>query len=257
MRVFTPGQAPISALRRHMAETGVSRVVVVQPSVYATDNRCAQIALAELGSSARGVCVVDDDVSEQTLNALYEAGFRGIRLNLQTGGKADPAELALRLQILGERIGTRGWHIQIFCEPKLLCALRPFAGKNILVLDHFAGISGLDHEAIDDLCTLLDTGATYLKLSAIERVLQDRHALGPLVRHLARHYPARLLWGSDWPHPGTLGGRRVKDGIEPFRAVDDGEALACLINWVDDDATAHAILVANPQALYGFVPLSG
>ena len=42
------------------------------------------------GATARGVAVIDDKTSESDLDAMDKAGFRGIRLNLATGGVNDP-----------------------------------------------------------------------------------------------------------------------------------------------------------------------
>jgi len=38
----------------------MDRVVVVQPSVYGTDNACTLDAIRQLGSRARGVAVIDN-----------------------------------------------------------------------------------------------------------------------------------------------------------------------------------------------------
>ena len=45
-RHYTPGPAPVDALRSHLSALGFQRVVVVQPSVYGTDNRCLIDTLA-------------------------------------------------------------------------------------------------------------------------------------------------------------------------------------------------------------------
>src|SRR5919197_1357866 len=49
VRTYTPQDAPLSALRRMLSRLGMDRVVLVQPSVYGTDNRCLLDALDELG----------------------------------------------------------------------------------------------------------------------------------------------------------------------------------------------------------------
>ena len=42
------------------------------------------------GADARGVAVIDDKTPEADLDAMQQAGIRGIRLNLATGGVNDP-----------------------------------------------------------------------------------------------------------------------------------------------------------------------
>lgn len=62
-RHYTPGPAPLGALREHMARLGLRRAVIVQPSVYGTDNSCMLESLDQLEGAGRGVAVPPDDVS--------------------------------------------------------------------------------------------------------------------------------------------------------------------------------------------------
>ena len=39
-RHYTPGPASALALKAHLTTQGLGRAVIVQPSVYGTDNRC-------------------------------------------------------------------------------------------------------------------------------------------------------------------------------------------------------------------------
>ncbi len=59
-----PPYAPVEAYRGVMARLGLTRVVIVQPSAYGTDNRCTLDGLAELGAAARAVVVVDQSVTD-------------------------------------------------------------------------------------------------------------------------------------------------------------------------------------------------
>src|SRR5262249_45351549 len=58
---------------------GTARTVLVQPSTYGTDNRCMLHALARMGAAARGIAVVDADVTDAELQRLAAAGVHGIR----------------------------------------------------------------------------------------------------------------------------------------------------------------------------------
>jgi predicted TIM-barrel fold metal-dependent hydrolase len=62
--------------------------------------------------------------------------------------------------------------------------------------------------------------------------------------------PDRILWGSDWPHPG--GSRRDPAVVEPFRPEDNGAALNRLASWTRDSKELAKILVDNPARLYQF-----
>src|SRR5258708_6655758 len=54
-RTYTPEPASVPEIRSLHRALRTTRVVIVQPSVYGTDNSCTLDALKELGSSARGV----------------------------------------------------------------------------------------------------------------------------------------------------------------------------------------------------------
>jgi predicted TIM-barrel fold metal-dependent hydrolase len=63
----------------------------------------------------------------------------------------------------------------------------------------------------------------------------------PQARALLKVAPERLVWGSNWPHPH-----------DADKKLDDVGLLDVLLDWVEDDAHRHALLVENPAILYGF-----
>ena len=77
----------MSALHRALH---IERVVIVTPSVYGTDNSATLFGMKARGATARGVAVIDEKTPESDLDAMSQAGIRGIRLNLATGGVNDP-----------------------------------------------------------------------------------------------------------------------------------------------------------------------
>jgi predicted TIM-barrel fold metal-dependent hydrolase len=93
-----------------------------------------------------------------------------------------------------------------------------------------------------------------VKLSAAYRISDhpDCADAGAFARALAEANPDRMLWGTDWPHPGGGGGPRSPDVVEPFFPIDDGRALNRLAEWIGHPARLHKILVANPARLYDF-----
>src|SRR5581483_6508949 len=104
-----PSGATVADYRNLQRRLGTTRSVVVQPSTYGVDNRCLADALGQLGSSSRGVAVVDTDVDEAELRALADAGVCAIRVNFvspQTWGTTTPEMLAA----LARRISPLGWH---------------------------------------------------------------------------------------------------------------------------------------------------
>ena len=79
---LTPGDATVADYRDLQKRIGTTCHVVVQPSTYGTDNRLLVEALGQFGSEARGIAVVDTNVSDAELKALNAAGVKGIRFNL-------------------------------------------------------------------------------------------------------------------------------------------------------------------------------
>ena len=112
-RVYTPEPASVAELRALHAALHIGRVVVVQPSVYGTDNACTIDAIRQLGTRARGVAVIDGSTPDAALDEMGRVGVRGIRLNLSTAGITDPAAARQRFQAAVERVQTRNWHIQL------------------------------------------------------------------------------------------------------------------------------------------------
>jgi predicted TIM-barrel fold metal-dependent hydrolase len=261
-RSYTPGPAKVEALHARHAELGIERVVLVQPSVYGTDNACLLDAIAQLGQDrCRGIAVVDlERVTRDDLLALHAAGVRGIRLNLEVRHESDPSRALAELQRAAAVVDLPGWCVQVHCAASLL----PTVAEALphlrvpLVLDHFAGLRATHTDTaqppLRTLLLLLATGLVFLKLSAFYRASSDapHHAdLAALARALIQARPQRLLWGSDWPHTG--GGRdRDPARIEPFREVDLAASLAALKSWACDAQVLRRILVDNPADLYGF-----
>jgi len=260
-RRYTPPPATIDALSAVHDETGIQRVVIVQPSVYGLDNSATWHALRVLGTHrARAVAVLDDEVSDATLDDMAVAGFRGVRVNLEIDGERDPAKASAWLRRVAERVAPMGWHIQVFASLPLLAACSPVlrALPVPLVFDHYAGAHaslGLEQEGLREVLTLVESGKAYVKLSAPYRCSDPRHEadLEPLTRLLIRCNPERMLWGSDWPHPQPGVRPRSEDVCPPFE-VDLGQVLNTMGRWASDEATRHRIFVDNPRRLYDFSP---
>src|SRR5271166_6717031 len=145
---------------------GTTRNVVVTPSTYGTDNSVTLDAMAKIGSTARGVAVVDTGVTDAELKRLNSLGVRGIRFNLvQTG--ATTVEM---FEPLSKRIHDLGWHVQLNLKPELLVQIEDLLlrSPSPLVFDHLAHIprdAGVEHPSFKTMRKLLDKGHTWVKLS--------------------------------------------------------------------------------------------
>lgn len=260
-RAYTPPDAEVAFLRELHRRLGISRVVLVQPSVYGTDNACMLEAIAALGPQhARGVAVVDvAAIGEQDLWDLHEAGIRGVRLNLHVrgGGLAKAREelaAAHRLRAMPD------WSLQVHATLDLVAALLDDLREVgvPVVLDHYAGGLQPDpasEELLGRLLAELRRGHLYVKLSAPYRLwtgCASAHA-ARLAQLFCAAAPDRILWGSDWPHTGGSGQRGGDAGaIEPFRTIDSAQVLRDLLACLPNADARHRMLVRNPAALYGF-----
>ena len=80
-RKYTPcdaSKAQLYALRDHL---GFARNVVVQATCHGADNRAMVDALTHSGGRARGVATVRRSVTDAELQAMHDAGVRGVRFN--------------------------------------------------------------------------------------------------------------------------------------------------------------------------------
>nr|WIE94650.1 amidohydrolase family protein [Mesorhizobium sp. WSM4875] len=259
-RSYTPPPATSEQLAAHQRALGLDRVVVVQPSIYGTDNSCMLDAVAQFGPNARGIAVVDRDITAEDIWLLDTSGIRGIRLNLAAGAIGDLGRIRSDLKFAGDLVSERGWHIQIFAELSLIGIL----ARDLddlpcdVVIDHFGRAdpsSGARQEGFEVLTDLLARSRVYVKLSAPYLISKDpdQSDVASLVDALVETNPDRLLWASNWPHPGGgTGSRSGLDAITPPRSIDDGAALTRLANWVPDVGIRERILVTNPRRLYGF-----
>lgn len=259
-RHYTPGPAPLEALRQHLARTGLERVVIVQPSVYGSDNRCLLESLRRLGGAARGVAVVDDDVSDQALRALAAQGVRGLRVNLESAGVRDPNAIGNALAHWAERVAAFDWHIQLYASLDTIAAAAPYVGRLQvpIVLDHFAMVPDSTPEGdarVEVVLALVRSGRAYVKLSAPYRLSaadgEGRQAVARLAATYLQANPQRVLWGSDWPHTHREPGKTAHE-VSAYRPIDSPLLLQGIETWLPNSALRDRVLVENPAQLYGF-----
>src|ERR1700694_2777659 len=79
---YIPPDATPEQYARMLTTIGCERAVLVQPSVYGTDNSCMVAALRSGVFAFRGVAVVEENISDAALQDLHDAGVRGVRINL-------------------------------------------------------------------------------------------------------------------------------------------------------------------------------
>jgi predicted TIM-barrel fold metal-dependent hydrolase len=260
-RVYTPEQASPEEMSALHKALHIERVVIVTPSVYGTDNSATLFGMKARGATARGVAVIDDKTPEADLDAMHQAGIRGIRLNLATGGVNDPGVGRPRFQAAIERVKNRNWHVQLFTSLSMISAIKDLVAVSPVpvVFDHFGGAQaalGTDQPGFSDLLDLIKSGKAHVKISGAYRASKlapDFSDVVPLAQALIAANSDRIVWGTDWPHPdsSTQPGRKPTD-LAPLYQIDDGRLLNQLPVWAPDAAIRKKILVDNPARLYGF-----
>jgi len=260
-RVYTPEPASPEEMAALHKALHIDRVVIVTPSVYGTDNSATLFGMKARGNNARGVAVIDDKTPDGDLDAMQKAGFRGIRINLATGGINDPSIGRQRFQSAVARMKNRGMHIQIYTTLPLIAAIKgDLAASPVpVVFDHFGGAEaklGLDQPGFADLVELVRTGKAYVKISGAYRASTqgpDYPDVMPFAKALIAANAERIIWGTDWPHPDSamVPGRKPTE-VTPLYQIDDGRLLNQLPVWAPDAAVRKTILVDNPVRLYGF-----
>jgi predicted TIM-barrel fold metal-dependent hydrolase len=245
-RSYTPPDALLNAYKELLATLGFDRAVLVQPSIYGTDNRALLEALSQAGPNFRGICVVDDTISNSMLEQMHALGVRGIRGNfMNKGGITFDA-----LERLAWRLQAIGWHVQLFLNiseyPDFAYRVRKLPVE--VVIDHMGFMPttrGVDHPAFRELLNLVEEDRCWVKLSGPYRITSSTRPPYPDVRPFARSLieanADRLVWATDWPHP---------DIHVPM--PNDGDLVDTLADWAPDPTVRRKILVDNPAKLYGF-----
>jgi D-galactarolactone isomerase len=245
--LLRPPDATIDHYRHVQAGLGLRRVVVVQPTTYGLDNSCTLDAVAEFGAAARAIVVIDDQITDLELERLTQLGARGARFHMLPGG-AVPWEM---MHAVAERIAPFGWHIQLQMNGRdLIDRLGALTAlPTPLVVDHVGRYMPPvepDDERFQVLLRLLDTGRCWVKLSAPYESAPDATHRYPMVTrlaaHLLQHAPERMLWATNWPHPGQA---------NPPSLVDLSRLA---FEWLPDATIRHRVIVDNPADLYQFEP---
>lgn len=243
--VLHPPNATVDDYRNTQRELGTSRAVVVQPTTYGLDNSCQLAAMERLGGDARGVMVVDASTSDVELERLSAAGVCGARFHLLPGGAVAEDELVP----VASRIAEHGWHIQLQLNGRELDGrlheLQTLPCE--LVVDHVGRfMPPVDKwdASFHALRTLVASGRCWVKLSApYESSVLDPPTyddVAALARVLVEDAPERMLWASNWPHPGQ------EDPPSPGALTD------LITEWSGGSANLRRVLVDNPSELYGF-----
>lgn len=248
-RIYTPPDALLADWQRLANTLGVERGVIVQPSVYGTDNAVTLANLKAMNGQWRGVVVVEDNITDKELEAMHALGVRGIRFNVVDVAIEKGVLPMQQVRHMAERIAPLGWHVQFLMHvddyPDLEKMFDGFPTD--IVVDHFGYMNaskGAHDPNFQSFLRLLKGGRCWCKFTGAYRI--SAHGMPypdvtPLAHAIIDANPDRVVWGTDWPHP-------KHEGAMP----NDGEMCSRLLDWVPDAAIRDRVLAANPAMLYGF-----
>jgi len=253
-RKYTPCNASkdqLFALRDHLS---FSRNVIVQATCHGADNSAMVDACRASGGRARGVATVKRSVSDEQLQALHDAGVRGVRFNFlkRLVDTTPPDEL---LEIAG-RVAPLGWHVVLYFEAVDLPELLDFfnALPTPLVIDHMGRpdvTQSVDGRAFETFIDFVDGNPNiWTKVSCPERLSEtgppaldgERSAyrdVVPFAKRIVETFPDRVLWGTDWPHPNLKS-----------HMPDDGLLVDVIPHIAATAELQQKLLVDNPMRLY-------
>ncbi|HSV53466.1 MAG TPA: amidohydrolase family protein [Burkholderiaceae bacterium] len=243
-RSYTPPEAVEADYLGLLARLGLDHGVLVHPSAYGDDHGLLLHAL-ERNPALRGVIVVRPG-SPLPLKGLRERGIRAARFSHRSGSAANFAGSASfdDLLALAPALADAELHAELWTDCRALPGIAAQLQKLPVpvVIDHMGGFdveAGVDDAGFQTLLSLVESGKAWVKLCAYRNLFgtPDKDQGRPFHEALVKANPARLVWGSDWPH------LRVTP-------VPDAEALLALFKRWTPEGHAAQILHDNPDALY-------
>lgn len=242
-----PGDLPgPAAYRAVMDWLGIARVVITQGNAHQKDNANLLACLAEMGTVARGVAVIDGTTGDTEMARLAAAGVVGARIMDLPGGAVGLGEL----EAVDARAAAAGWMLAIQFDGSDLLEHLPRLErlKARWVFDHhgkfFRGVAA-DGPEVDAVLRLIDRGRCWFKFAG---AYESSRAGWPFAdvagpsRRIAAHAPERIVWGTNWPHNAA---RTSADYPDDARLAD------LVLGWLPEGARTR-VLVTNPEELYGF-----
>ena len=246
-RKYTPCDASkdlLFALRDHL---GFARNVIVPATCHGADYRAMADACRASGGRARGVATVRRQVTDAELQALHEAGVRGVRFNFLKR-LVDFTPKDELLEIAG-RIATFGWHVVVYFEAQDLPELWDFFTTlpTTVVVDHMGRpdvtkpVDGPEFGLF--LRLMREHPDVWSKVSCPERLSKSGPPsyddVVPFAKRIVEDFPGRVLWGTDWPHPNLKG-----------HMPDDGRLVDFIPRIATTAERQRKLLVDNPMRLY-------
>jgi 2-pyrone-4,6-dicarboxylate lactonase len=208
--------------------------------------------MREVGpGNCRGIVDIEEHTAPAELARLHAAGVRGVRINVNPIKPPEPgfsSGMLKRIHALDEKCARLGWMLD-FLTPgwltrELIPVLRdlqsPFSVAHLGMFPAMAGPQQSSFVAF--LSFVRGCERCWVKLTGAYRIsLEPRFAdTVPLARAVIAAAPARVLWGSDYPH------------LSFADKVNSRQLFNLLEQWAPDERVRQKILVENPERCFDF-----
>lgn len=241
-----PEVGPAAYYEQVMQAYGIRHSVIVQPtSAYAYDNSCLLDTLAHNKGRHKGVVVVPNDVSSETLAQYKAQGVVGVALNAALLGP----ERFLKVDTLMGRLAELDLYAQVQVKDDQLLALLPLLQRTRprVLIDHSGrpdASAGLQQPAFQALLSLASNGRTFVKLSGPSQYSKERSPYTdaqPYQLALLQAFTAEnCMWGTDWPF------------LRAHQHMELGTVLTTFGEMFPNASDRHQILWETPKRLFGF-----
>ncbi|KAM0418745.1 hypothetical protein ACHAPT_012343 [Fusarium lateritium] len=269
-RDYTPKSATSANAAEFQKSRGIKHAVVVLPSVYGTNNSVLLDALKTFKGQYRGVAVIDpDQIGQDELDMMHEAGVRGLRVNLNA--ETTTEEIVSTVIKNAKVAKARNWVVQLWIPINAYVELLPIVpdlGVTV-VADHFAhaqvgsktNISAntfdpYSNPGFREVVDLVQRRLLYVKISAPYQNSKQAplyEDMRLVAETLIEAGPDMVVYASDWPHTSSkegnaeAGGRLVPQG---YRDINDAALAEIVKDWAGSDAQIQRLFVDNPRRLW-------
>jgi 2-pyrone-4,6-dicarboxylate lactonase len=232
------------------------------------DNRVVVDALDHMQGRAAGVVSVDDNVHNDELRRMHEAGVRGVRFAFlpHIASETTPPDVIQRVAAL---VAPLGWHIDLYFLPQNFDVMGPLIRSlpTPVIIDHMGRPDvKVPVEKNEYFQKLLELGASrdgiFWKVTSPDRYTasarpEDWTAALPFAHALTAAFPGNVISGTDRPRPNmntVITTPRTGDDGQPTKMPNDGDIAN---HWIwpvahKDPAILRRILTENPRKLYQF-----
>jgi predicted TIM-barrel fold metal-dependent hydrolase len=238
--------APLEQYLQVMQAYGIRHALLVGPnSGYGLDNRCLLDALERGAGRFKGIAVVPNDVSRDTLLALRAARVIGVAFNATVMGVDHYTNAAPLLRTLAEL----DMLLSLQVEHDQMVALRSLvedSGVRVMI-DHAGRPSaarGVDQPGFQALLQMARNGRTAVKLSGYQKFSSQPPPYDdtrPFIDALIDAFTLdNCLWASDWPF------------LKAPQRLDVGPLLRHVERLLPDETDRRKLFWDTPRRWLGF-----